>query len=284
MYEQSRNSILTADRLLLSDNKECYTSDAVLSKLFSNDQKSICKSQLNDVQHYDNCKTLRDNYQDKSNQLPTASLSSLGFPLINPFVDYELSGRNMKKKTCSYPKKCSSFLGNILSDEHISHNPVSSLSNLLHKETSLHLFNSSLIGDKQERIVNTENMEHWNLDKEKDPNSCVRLVSGQIKSRNELTVSDFITSAIKYDNVSKYVRDNGTLIETLANTNNLEMCWVKLVQIKENFEGSIVNLSSELVFIHSSKRHHLLVGINEKSGGKHASRMLWPHFNAKSFN
>ncbi|CAH8870115.1 unnamed protein product [Trichobilharzia szidati] len=285
IYDEVRTCASNIEHPLVNNSKECYTLGKMRSKLYDNCPLPDYKSQMTTV-HNKNCITHKSGHHNKLNNQATSSSSSLGFPLFNPFVESGTMGANSRKICSNHPKKCSSFHDTMFSTENVPLNPISPWSDLLNQKTNTNFF-CSPINYSEDKLGNCNNLritEQLKLYKENDSNNCVRLVNGQKKTRDDLSVSDFIASAIKYDNLNSSMHNNGALIEALASTNNLEMCWVKLVQIKENFENDICNLSSELVFIHSSKRHHLLVGISEKSGSKQASRMLWPHFNAKSFN
>lgn len=109
----------------------------------------------------------------------------------------------------------------------------------------------------------------------------VCITNGDMKPVNELTTSDFITSALNPEALHKLIQFS-QIVHTLS---DLELCWVKLIQMNLTHEKSMISESIRYVFAQSSKRHRLSVGNQEKcDSSKQASKMLWPHFNTKSFN
>ncbi|CAH8677310.1 unnamed protein product [Schistosoma rodhaini] len=283
--DQTRNGSLIPGITLTNQSKIHGPPNVTFSKLWDDNKSSSCDIQVNDV-YSKNCKTNRDRHQGELNYLPSSLIPSTVFPYFNFLMDSRMMRENSKELNCNPDKKFSVQLDKMCTVDRILHNAASKWDNLLNNKSITHLSDSPIPfnADKPINLINSGNTDQWKLNNECHLNKCVRLINGEIKVREDLSVSDFISSAIKYDNFNKSTYDNGSLIEALASTNNLEMCWVKLIQIKNDSNNNTVNLSSELTFIQSSKRHHLLVGKNEKNCSKQASRMLWPHFNAKSFN
>ncbi|CAH8665594.1 unnamed protein product [Schistosoma bovis] len=283
--EQTGNCTLTPGIIPTNHSKIRGPANVTFSKLWDDNKSLSCDIKLNDV-YSKCCKTNRGRYQEELNYSPSSSITSTVFPFFNSLMDSRMMRENCKELNDNNDKKSSVQLDKMCTVDRILYNEASKWDNLLSNKSITHLSDSPIPfnADKPINLINSGNTDHWKLNNECNLNKCVRLINGEIKMREDLSVSDFISSAIKYDSFNKSTYDNGSLIEALASTNNLEMCWVKLIQIKNDLTNNNINLSSELTFIQSSKRHHLLVGKNEKNCSKQASRMLWPHFNAKSFN
>lgn len=107
----------------------------------------------------------------------------------------------------------------------------------------------------------------------------VRLSNCSLKPIDQLTVSDFVSSALHPTANGHASPVAASLTEVLLNQCGLELSWVKLAHIRER-PGS---QSVWLLFNVSSKRHRLPVGTTERIQGRHSSRMLWPQFSGKSF-
>ncbi|VDP52826.1 unnamed protein product [Schistosoma mattheei] len=283
--EQTGNCTLTPGIIPTNHSKIRGPPNVTFSKLWDDNKSLSCDVKLNDV-YSKSCRTNRGRYQEELNYSPSSSITSTVFPFFNSLTDSRMMRENCKELNDNIDKKSSFQLDKMCTVDRILYNEASKWDNLLNNKSITHLSDSPIPfnADKPINLINSGNSDHWKLNNECNLNRCVRLINGEIKMREDLSVSDFISSAIKYDSFNKSTYDNGSLIEALASTNNLEMCWVKLIQIKNDLTNNNINLSSELTFIQSSKRHHLLVGKNEKNCSKQASRMLWPHFNAKSFN
>ncbi|KAK4474814.1 hypothetical protein MN116_001931 [Schistosoma mekongi] len=282
-HDETKNCALTTGLSIISDNTTYVPSDMSLHKLWNDDKALNYNSHISNIYNA-NCKTNRERHHIDSNYIPSTFLPPHVFPFFNSFTKNKLAEENAKELNCPDDKKCSIDLKKMSTTDHSRYNITRKLGNLLNTKSTTHSSNAPITFDdiKSQNLNEPRNTEHLKQKNECNLNKYVRLINGDIRVKEDLSVSDFIASAIKYENFNKFTYDNGELIETLASTNNLEICWVKLFQINRHLNAS--NLSSEVTFIHSSKRHHLLVGRNEKNGNKQASRMLWPHFNAKSFN
>ncbi|THD28711.1 hypothetical protein D915_000450 [Fasciola hepatica] len=107
----------------------------------------------------------------------------------------------------------------------------------------------------------------------------VRLSNCSLKPIDQLTVSDFVSSALHPTANGHSSPVAASLTEALLNQCGLELSWVKLSHIRERPGSQFV----WLLFNVSSKRHRLPVGTTERIQGRHSSRMLWPQFSGKSF-
>ncbi|TNN14262.1 ataxin-1 [Schistosoma japonicum] len=281
-HDESKNCALATGLSKISENTTYAPSDISLHKLWNDDKALNYNSQISNICNM-NCKTNRERHHVDSNYTPSFLPPHI-FPFFNSFIKNKLIEENAKELNCSDDKKCSIRLKKMSTTDHLQYNLTRNSDNLLNTKSTTHVSDTPLtFNDGKSPYLNgPRNTEHLKPKNKCNLNKYVRLINGDIKVKEDLSVSDFIASAIKYEDFNKSTCDNGELIETLASTNNLEICWVKLFQIKRNLNTP--NSLSEVTFIHSSKRHHLLVGRNEKNGSKQASRMLWPHFNAKSFN
>ncbi|KAA3671669.1 uncharacterized protein DEA37_0004863, partial [Paragonimus westermani] len=111
-----------------------------------------------------------------------------------------------------------------------------------------------------------------------DVGLSVRLAHGECKPMCQLTVADFVASALNEDgHVTTLLAK--TLTEALVNPCLTELSWVRLAAIGVMWETNRV----KLFFNTSSKRHRLLVGSSERLIGKQPSRIMWPKFGVKSF-
>ncbi|CAH8588751.1 unnamed protein product [Schistosoma turkestanicum] len=286
--EQIKNYALTPRIATTNHCKVLSPPNTTYSKICGDNKSLSCNNQLKDVYNR-NCRTNRERHQEELNYVPSSFLTSSVFPFSNSSMDRRITKEDPTELNCHHDKKCAVQLDEMCTVDPIVYNATSKFDILSNRKNSTHLSESSLAfsRDTATNFINSGDNDHKKSSTEYHLNKCVRLINGEMKVREELSVSDFISSAIKYDNFNKFMYDNGPLIEALASTNNLELCWVKLIQIKNDSNTTTTttaNLSSELTFVHSSKRHHLLVGKNGKNCSKQASRMLWPHFNAKSFN
>ncbi|VDP66768.1 unnamed protein product [Echinostoma caproni] len=107
----------------------------------------------------------------------------------------------------------------------------------------------------------------------------VRLSNCSLKPIDQLTVSDFVASALHPTASGHASPVAASLTEALLNQCGLELSWVKLAHIRERPGSQTIRL----LFNVSSKRHRLPVGTTERIQGRHSSRMLWPQFSGKSF-
>ncbi|KAF7255073.1 hypothetical protein EG68_08124 [Paragonimus skrjabini miyazakii] len=111
-----------------------------------------------------------------------------------------------------------------------------------------------------------------------DVGLSVRLAHGECKPMCQLTVTDFVASALNEDGHITTLLAK-TLTEALVNPCLTELSWVKLAAIGVVWETNRV----QLFFNTSSKRHRLLVGSNERLIGKQPSKIMRPKFGVKSF-
>ncbi|CAL8089873.1 unnamed protein product [Calicophoron daubneyi] len=106
-------------------------------------------------------------------------------------------------------------------------------------------------------------------------------VGDECKTLEELTVADFISSALT-DGSNQGSSTAASLSEALFTQPPTELCWVRLTDLRA-VECHQEASNYLLTFSACSKRHRLPLGVSERACSKQSSRMLWPQFTAKSF-
>ncbi|RTG80628.1 uncharacterized protein DC041_0009497 [Schistosoma bovis] len=207
--EQTGNCTLTPGIIPTNHSKIRGPANVTFSKLWDDNKSLSCDIKLNDI-YSKCCKTNRGRYQEELNYSPSSSITSTVFPFFNSLMDSRMMRENCKELNDNNDKKSSVQLDKMCTVDRILYNEASKWDNLLSNKSITHLSDSPIPfnADKPINLINSGNTDHWKLNNECNLNKCVRLINGEIKMREDLSVSDFISSAIKYDSFNKSTYDN----------------------------------------------------------------------------